>query len=128
MSRSHVPQVARRARASTATRSALDGELAGFALYVRRGGRVYFVHTEIDPGHEGEGLGSALAKGALDAERALGEPVVPLCPFIRGYIDRHPEYADLVDQDMLARIDGDVSRAATVARTPGWRNWQTRGA
>ena len=83
----------------------LDGELVGFARYVRRGGRVYFVHTEIDPATRGR-LGSALAKGALDAERALGEPVVPLCPFIRTYIDRHPEYVDLVDHDMLARIDG----------------------
>ena len=43
----------------------------------------------------------------LDAERALGEPVVPLCPFMRGYIDRHPDDADLVDTEMLARIDGD---------------------
>jgi predicted GNAT family acetyltransferase len=64
------------------------------------------VHTEIDPAFEGKGLGSALAAGALDAERALGEPVVPLCPFIRSYIDRHPDYADLVDREMLARIDG----------------------
>ena len=85
----------------------LDGQLVGFARYVRRGGRAFFVHTEIDPGHEGAGLGSALAKGALEAERSLGEPVVPLCPFIRAYIDRHPEYIDIVDRDMLARIDGE---------------------
>ncbi len=84
----------------------LGEELAGFAIYHRRGGKAYFVHTEIDPAFEGKGLGSTLAKGALDAERALGEPVVPLCPFIRAYIDRHPEFADLVDHDMLARIDG----------------------
>jgi predicted GNAT family acetyltransferase len=84
----------------------LDDALVGFARYVRRGGRVFLVHTEIEPGHEGAGLGSALAKGALDAERERGEPVVPLCEFIRGYIDRHPEYRDLVDEDMLARIDG----------------------
>ena len=84
----------------------LGEDLAGFAIYHRRGGKAYFVHTEIDPAFEGKGLGSTLAKGALDAERALGEPVVPLCPFIRAYIDRHPEYADLVDHDMLARIDG----------------------
>ncbi len=85
----------------------LDGELAGFAVYHRRGGRIYLVHTEIDPAFEGKGLGSALAKGVLDAERAAGEPVVPLCPFMRSYIDRHPDYADVVDQEMLARIDGD---------------------
>jgi predicted GNAT family acetyltransferase len=83
------------------------GELAGFAVYHRRGGRAYFVHTEVDPRFEGRGLGSTLAKGLLDAERALGEPVVPLCPFIRSYIDRHPDYADLVDRAMLATIDGD---------------------
>jgi predicted GNAT family acetyltransferase len=55
---------------------------------------------------EGQGLGSALARGVLDAERSLGEPVVPLCPFMRSYIDRHPGDADLVDREMLARIDG----------------------
>lgn len=84
----------------------LDGLEVGFARYVRRGNRTYFVHTEIEPAHEGAGLGSALAAGALDAERDRGEPIIPLCPFIRQYIDRHPEYADLVDQDLLARIDG----------------------
>ena len=83
-----------------------DGKLAGFARYVRRPGRIFFVHTEIDPAFEGQGLGSALARGVLDAERTLGEPVVPLCPFMRSYIDRHPGYTDLVDQEMLARIDG----------------------
>jgi predicted GNAT family acetyltransferase len=85
----------------------VDDVLTGFARYVRRGGRAYFVHTEIESKHEGAGLGSALARGALDAQRALGEPVVPLCPFIRDYIERHPEYADVVDHEMLAKVDGD---------------------
>ena len=85
----------------------LDGELAGFAQYTRRGGRTLFTHTEIDPAFGGHGLGSRLAAGALDAERAAGTPVVPICPFIRSYIDRHPAYVDLVDQELLARIDGD---------------------
>src|SRR6476469_7423017 len=74
----------------------LDGELAGFAVYPRRGGRIYLVHTEVDPRFEGKGLGSALAKGVLQAERTAAEPVVPLCPFMRSYIDRHPDVADLV--------------------------------
>ena len=85
----------------------LDGTMVGFARYVRRGGRAYFVHTEVDPSHEGAGLGSALARGALEAQRERGELVVPLCPFVRGYVDRHPELADIVDADMLATIDGE---------------------
>jgi uncharacterized protein len=83
-----------------------DGTMVGFARYVRRGGRAYFVHTEVDPAHEGAGLGSALARGALEAQRERGELVVPLCPFVRGYVDRHPELADVVDAEMLATIDG----------------------
>jgi uncharacterized protein len=85
----------------------VDGRTAGFARYVRRGGRTILVHTEVDPDFEGQGLGSALAAGALDAERSAGRPVVPLCPFIAAYIDRHPDYAELVDEELLARIDGD---------------------
>ena len=83
----------------------LDGTLAGFAQYVRRGGRTFFVHTEIDPSFEGKGLGSKLAAGALGAERDAGAKVVPLCPFIRSYIDRHPDEMANVDQALLARID-----------------------
>lgn len=82
----------------------VDGDVAGFADYQRRGGRIIFLHTQIDPAHEGQGLGSSLARGALDAAREAGEPVVPLCPFIAAYIERHEEYADLVDRDLLERL------------------------
>jgi uncharacterized protein len=70
--------------------------LAGFADYELRPGRVVFTHTEVDPVFEGQGIGSALAAGALDDVRRRGLSVVPLCPFIRAYIERHPQYADLV--------------------------------
>lgn len=83
----------------------VDGELAGFALYIRRGLRLVFVHTEIDPRFEGQGLGSKLAAGALGAARAAGDLVVPLCPFIASYITKHPAYEDLVDHELLARFD-----------------------
>jgi predicted GNAT family acetyltransferase len=71
-------------------------DLAGFAAYTRLHGVVTFTHTEIDPAFEGQGLGSTLARAALDDVRAEGLRVVPRCPFIRAYIERHPEYADLV--------------------------------
>ena len=83
----------------------LDGEVVGVAVYHERGGRRYFVHTEVEPEHEGEGLGSTLAREALDDVRALGMKIVPLCPFISEFIDRNPEYAGLVDQQLLDRIN-----------------------
>jgi uncharacterized protein len=78
-----------------------DGQLGGFAQYVKRAGRVIFTHTEIDDAFEGHGLGSTLARGALDDARARGLRVVPLCPFVAAYIERNPEYQDLVDEDAL---------------------------
>ncbi len=74
----------------------LDGVLAGFANYRRTPAVVIFLHTEIDPAFEGHGLGSALARVALDGARAAGERVIARCPFIAAYIEQHPEYADLV--------------------------------
>ena len=74
----------------------VDGVIAGFAQYRVEGERIVFTHTEIDDAHEGQGLGSKLAAGALDAVRGRNLAVVPRCEFIRGWIDRHPAYADLV--------------------------------
>jgi predicted GNAT family acetyltransferase len=74
----------------------VDGERAGFTRYRHGPGYVEFFHTEIDPTYEGQGLGSRLAAGALNDVRASGERVVATCPFIAGYLERHPEYADLL--------------------------------
>jgi predicted GNAT family acetyltransferase len=74
----------------------VDGVVAGFTAYRDRPGRRVFTHTEVDPAFEGQGIGSTLARAALDQARADGIGVVPQCPFIRGWIDTHPDYADLV--------------------------------
>ena len=74
----------------------VDGELAGFAAYVDREATRVFTHTEVDPAYGGQGVGGAIARGALDGARASGRSVVPLCPFIKGWIEKHPDYADLV--------------------------------
>lgn len=74
----------------------VDGELAGFAAYRVEGDRVVFTHTEVEDAHEGEGVGSALARFGLDDVRAAGRTAVPACSFIRGWIDHHPDYAHLV--------------------------------
>jgi predicted GNAT family acetyltransferase len=74
-----------------------DGEqLLGHADYERRGDTVVFVHTEVDQDSGRKGLGSTLVKGALDDVRAKGGSVVAQCSFVRGWIEKHDEYADLV--------------------------------
>jgi predicted GNAT family acetyltransferase len=83
----------------------VDGVRAGHAEYSRKGDRLIFTHTEIDDAYEGQGLGSKLASGALDAARATDHPVVPLCPFIASYVEKHPEYDDLVDHECLAYLE-----------------------
>ncbi|MFF7457101.1 GNAT family N-acetyltransferase [Kitasatospora sp. NPDC008115] len=73
-----------------------DGEPAGFAEYHRHEGEIAFIHTEIDPRFGGQGLGGILARAVLDDARANDLAVLPYCPFIRGWLTRHPEYHDLV--------------------------------
>ncbi|UOY01327.1 GNAT family N-acetyltransferase [Blastococcus sp. PRF04-17] len=74
-----------------------EGEqLLGHADYERRGDTVVFTHTEVDQDSGRSGLGSTLVRGALDDVRAKGGTVVAQCSFVRGYIDKHQEYADLV--------------------------------
>ncbi|MGD9695817.1 MAG: GNAT family N-acetyltransferase [Thermoleophilia bacterium] len=74
----------------------LDGDLAGFAEYVVKDDFIVFTHTEVDPAFGGKGIGGALARGALDGARERGLAVVPACPFIAGWIAKHPDYAELV--------------------------------
>lgn len=75
----------------------LDGELAGFADYILTDGLITFTHTEIDPKFEGRGAGSALVRVALDDVRATGDAkVLPICPFVKAWILKHPEYHDLL--------------------------------
>ena len=73
------------------------GALAGFAAYRIHGDRIVFTHTEVDDAYEGQGLGSTLARGALDDVRARGQyRVTALCPFISAWIEKHPSYRDLL--------------------------------
>ena len=74
----------------------LDGQLAGIASYRLTGDTITFTHTVVEPGFEGRGVGGALARTALDDARARGLRVVPRCPFFARWIQRHPDYADLV--------------------------------
>ena len=73
----------------------VDGELA-IAEYQLRPGRISFTHTEVPDALEGRGIGKRLVKAALDDARAKGLKVAPVCPFVKHYIDTHPEEQDLL--------------------------------
>jgi predicted GNAT family acetyltransferase len=74
----------------------IGGALAGKAVYRRSDGVIEFVHIEVEPEFEGRGIGSALARTSLDAARREGLRVVASCPFYAGWIDKHPDYQDLL--------------------------------
>jgi predicted GNAT family acetyltransferase len=77
----------------------LDDQVVGVSVYELIGDQIVFLHTEVDSGLEGLGVGSRLAKGALDDVRRRGLKVVARCPFIAGWLKRHPDYADLLAND-----------------------------
>ncbi|UBV44881.1 N-acetyltransferase (plasmid) [Deinococcus taeanensis] len=80
-----------------------DGNtVLGFAEFRPVGDAIMLPHTEIDKAHEGEGLGSQLARAALDDVRDQGKKVLPMCPFIAAYIRRHPEYVELIHPQQRA--------------------------
>lgn len=72
------------------------GDDVAFLAYTRDDGRITLDHTEVPPALEGRGLGSRLARGALERARAEGLQAVVRCPFVHAYLQRHPEYADVV--------------------------------
>jgi len=78
-------------------RASVGGVVIGSVEFLLTPELVVFTHTEIDPAFAGQGVGSVLVRWALDDARARGYLVVPSCPLVRRFIDRHPdEYADLV--------------------------------
>ena len=75
----------------------VDGELAGFAHYDLSNGVARFDHTEVAPRFNGRGLGTTLVAGALAQVRTAGAwRVRAVCPFVKTFLNRHPEYDDLV--------------------------------
>ena len=74
----------------------VDGEHAGYAYYRRENGVVTFTHTEVEDAYEGQGVGSQLVARALEVVRTAGEVVRPECPFVRAYMERHPDTHDLL--------------------------------
>ncbi|MFF0489717.1 GNAT family N-acetyltransferase [Nocardia sp. NPDC003482] len=71
-------------------------KLAGFAEYRERDDDIAFIHTEVDSEFGGKGLGGVLARNAIDDAVRRGKPIVARCAFIKGWLDKHPEYDEHV--------------------------------
>ena len=76
----------------------IDGALGGFTAYRTRPGLIAFIHTEIDEHLQGHGLADRLIRVALEDARARGLAVLPFCPFVKGFIERHREFEPLVPE------------------------------
>ena len=74
----------------------LGEEVAGVLTYTLEDGVLVLPHTGVEPRYEGRGIGGRLAKTALDDARERGLKVAPWCPFIAAYIEKNPEYTDLI--------------------------------
>lgn len=74
----------------------LDGEVAGHADYLLQEGVVVLTHIETDPNRSGQGLASTLTAEVLTDLRTRGLQVVPQCSFAAGYIDKNPQWQDLL--------------------------------
>jgi hypothetical protein len=82
----------------------VDGQVAGFTHYQPYEGSLVFDHTVIHEQFAGQGLASTLIRGALGDVRAQQRRIVPLCEYVAGWLEKHPDHTDLVDRELLARI------------------------
>ncbi|HEY1276462.1 MAG TPA: GNAT family N-acetyltransferase [Thermoleophilaceae bacterium] len=76
----------------------VDGEPAGLLIYRLSPGVISLTHTEVDGAFGGRGVGSALIGEALDDARRRELEVLPICPFVKAYLQKHREYTDLVPE------------------------------
>ncbi|GJF12902.1 N-acetyltransferase [Mycolicibacterium cyprinidarum] len=83
----------------------VDGQKAGFTEFIDHGRQRIFPHTEVDEAFGGRGLATILVAEALEATRAAGLRIVPVCSLVAGFIDKHDEFAEAVDP-----VTADVKR------------------
>lgn len=82
----------------------VGGERAGLVQYTRHGDTLTLIHTEVSDKFQGMGLASELARAVLDSARERGLAVLPYCPYMAGWIRKHPDYRDLVPEDKLEKF------------------------
>jgi uncharacterized protein len=91
-----TPPVVADVEAAQRYEASIDGDLAGFIEYAVKYGRLALIHTQVLPAFEGKGVGGELIRFAIDDARRRGLLVIPTCPFVRAYVERHPETHDII--------------------------------
>ena len=80
------------------------GDAVAVAVYTPMAGKIMFTHTEVPEAHEGKGVGTALIRAGLAYARENGLKVIPTCPFMSAYIQKHPEWHDIVHDSFKAKL------------------------
>jgi predicted GNAT family acetyltransferase len=80
------------------------GDAVAFTEYRLRDGTIILPHTEVPEAFAGRGVGGQLARAALSYAREQGLEVIPTCPFIAGFITKHPEWHDIVQEDCRKKL------------------------
>jgi predicted GNAT family acetyltransferase len=71
----------------------------GVLTYAEQNGKLYILHTGVPEALEGQGIGGALVRTAVEYARGNGVKVVPFCPFAKAWLQRHHDYDDTVDTE-----------------------------
>jgi predicted GNAT family acetyltransferase len=83
--------------------------LAGFVDYRETREPVVLIHTEVDPSFQGQAVGSALARAALDDIRDRRLKALVICPFINSWLRRHPDYSDVLFHAPPAQVGNEAA-------------------
>ena len=80
------------------------GSDTAIAEYTLPAGKIIFTHTEVPPGHEGQGIGTKLVEAGLASARERHLKVIPICRFFAAYMQKHAETHDLLDDSWRIRF------------------------
>lgn len=81
------------------------GDITAFIEYKLTGTNLFLIHTEVPHELEGKGVGTAIIQKALQYAKDLHYSIIPICPFVRAYLKRHPEWNSFVSSDAQKYLD-----------------------
>lgn len=113
-----TPLTVERNEAKHRFEATIGDEVASLVYRDRTDGALVLVHTEVPDTLHGRGLGGQLAKAGLEYARAAGRRVVVVCPFVKAYLERHPEYRDVLLDPASGPASADLVDEAEMESFP----------